>query len=771
MLRKILAWVLLALTCYTASSNAQSVNYTTGNLINPASWTGTAYGNLPGDCCTGGPSPLYNNQLPGGGISFSYGQATVGQNININQAISGSGVVVRGYNYHWHITTNTANGVDPVYGQVTLMSNTNSPLETFNYNYTNAMNETIFSGTENFKTTYSLAAVSSLNVNFTGRDQNYWAGYYGPKVNHIIVSMNYGVDPCATNPAYSPSCSGFNSVVFSNNLVPNPGANITWGGQVNNSFAINQALTNASAGILVHGFDYGFKANVSGQYCAFELITCWDTRNPSANVGISITDKTGASLYSTSYNINSSTGGLKSYDYQYRFPSSQQYGNLGNFNFTASTSDSASVGYMYARAAYTPDACMINPQSSTSCPGYVAPPVITSAPTVVYTAPTITSTQPATTSTTSVSVGGVELSTSGTISAPDGVPVEAKVEQSSPAFTATSTVSASTYQTSTTTTTAAASSPQEQSKTTASTPNMSLIMSTIGKIQAADKATQAAAVQNANSVVMTSVAKAQEQAMSVVDNLNTMSASSSQASQTQSSGNATQGSSTITQSSNVNSGSVTIQGPTVMSVQALMNMASQTSTAGISSYQPPVVQSQAPIEVSTNNTSSTGVSLSKNGIGISVSNSYGNTTQNLQSNALSVYTPTIMYTQPVFESRSVETNTPVIVSFNPANKTNPVNDAMESKPFILSSGMNEQKMDSVNKNAQTNELAGGVDIAAIAVLPIGFNTYNVALRDTLFYKQEEIYKDQRTVDNVRLLRGLTGASDARHQKMINLQYK
>lgn len=220
MLQRILAWVLLALTCYTASSNAQ--DYTTGNLINPASWTGVNYGNLPGDCCTGGPMPLYNNQLGGGGISFSYGQATVSQNININQAISGSGIVVKGYNYHWHITTNTANGVDPVYGQVTLFSNTNSPLETFNYNYTNAMNETIFSGTQNFSTNYSLAAVSNLNVSFTARDQNFWAGYYGPKVNHIIVSMNYGVDQCAANPLYSTTCPGYEQAYFNLQCSSNP---------------------------------------------------------------------------------------------------------------------------------------------------------------------------------------------------------------------------------------------------------------------------------------------------------------------------------------------------------------------------------------------------------------------------------------------------------------------------------------------------------------------------------------------------------------------
>ena len=769
MLQRILAWVLLALTCYTASSNAQTINYTTGNLINPANWTGTAYGNLPGDCCTGGPSPLYNNQLGGGGISFSYGQATVGQNINLSQAITGSGLFVKGYNYHWHITTNSANGVDPVYGQVSLLSKTNSPLETFNYSYTTAMNETVFQGTQNFSRNYSLAEAGSLNVSFTGRDQGFWAGYYGPKVNHIIVSANYGVDPCATNPAYSTNCSGFNSVVFSNNLVPNPSANVSWGGFANNSFAINQALTNAGSGLMVHGFDYGFKANVSGSYCAFELITCWDNRYPSANVGVNITDKTGASLYSVNHNINWDTVGLKSFDYQYRFPSSQQYGNLGNFNFTTSTNDSASVGYMYARMAYTPDACMINPQSSPTCPGFVIPTTTTAA---VYTAPTTTVVQasPTTTSTSSVNVGGVELSTSGTISAPDGVPTEAKAEQSASTTTSTTQANAAT-QTSTASVASSTSTQQEQTKTSSS-PNMSLIMSTIGKIQAADKATQAAAVQNANSVVMTSVAKSQEQAMAVVDNLNTMSASSSQASQVQTTTN-TQVISVTGGQTNVNSGTVAVQGPTVMSVQALMNMASQTSNAGSITYQPPPTQNQIQVEANNNtNTSSTGISLNRNSLGISISANSNSSIQNTQTPSITSYTPTYTFSQPVTESKAVEILTPPILSsFNPANRTNPINDAMESKPLFTNSSVVEQRMDSVNKNVKNNELAGGVDITSIAVLPVGFNAYSVTLRDVAFYKQEEIYTNQKTVDNVRLLRGLTGASDAKHQEMVNSQYK
>ena len=69
-------------------------------------------------------------------------------------------------------------------------------------------------------------------------------------------------------------------------------------------------------------------------------------------------------------------------------------------------------------------------------------------------------------------------------------------------------------------------------------------------------------------------------------------------------------------------------------------------------------------------------------------------------------------------------------------------------------------------------LAGGIDVAAMAQIPKGYEAYSlVILRDAPFYKPEAIYKDQRTVDNARVFRGLTGGSDAKHQQMVDSQYK
>jgi hypothetical protein len=56
-------------------------------------------------------------------------------------------------------------------------------------------------------------------------------------------------------------------------------------------------------------------------------------------------------------------------------------------------------------------------------------------------------------------------------------------------------------------------------------------------------------------------------------------------------------------------------------------------------------------------------------------------------------------------------------------------------------------------------------------VPIGFSAYQTALQDGQGYAPKEIYRRQRTVDNQRLLRGLTQGSDRLHEQMIDQQYQ
>jgi hypothetical protein len=77
----------------------------------------------------------------------------------------------------------------------------------------------------------------------------------------------------------------------------------------------------------------------------------------------------------------------------------------------------------------------------------------------------------------------------------------------------------------------------------------------------------------------------------------------------------------------------------------------------------------------------------------------------------------------------------------------------------------------VKKNVQNNEAAGNVTIESIAKQPVGYAQYFGTIPDVAFYAPKEIYRNQKTVDNARVLRGLTGGSDRLHQEMVDSQYK
>lgn len=80
-----------------------------------------------------------------------------------------------------------------------------------------------------------------------------------------------------------------------------------------------------------------------------------------------------------------------------------------------------------------------------------------------------------------------------------------------------------------------------------------------------------------------------------------------------------------------------------------------------------------------------------------------------------------------------------------------------------------EKMDSATSMEQQVAVQNVV-IAAMGYTP-GFNAYSYIMPDVVGYKPFAIYKKQKTVDNARLVRGLTGASDQLHQRMVDSQYK
>src|SRR5210317_1531788 len=211
----------LVLPLFLASHSKAQVS-TTGNLIQDNAWTGcwtpTADGFWGGT--SGGPCPGISEGGYDGSnqIIFSYQQQTISQTTALANALpnSGTGLQVNGYNWHWHVKNSNINDGQPggydttAYITVDLLSASGSILESDKYDYgyriANWINP---SGSRTYTNPYSTTQADSIRLSITGKDDGFWAGYWGPEFMHVTLNVNYSVDPCYDNPLYSPTCSGF----------------------------------------------------------------------------------------------------------------------------------------------------------------------------------------------------------------------------------------------------------------------------------------------------------------------------------------------------------------------------------------------------------------------------------------------------------------------------------------------------------------------------------------------------------------------------------
>jgi hypothetical protein len=220
---KLLAAILVAGLVGFCSPKTEAQTQTTPNLITSGTshtWTGVVNSSTVGGGFSGGNTPAYNST--NGVIYFGYNQATVAQSIAINQALSGSGVQIGGYNYSWQYLNNSSTG-GTLAANVYLTSNSGSVLESYNYQMNTVQDgwRTV-SGTQNFNQQYNVADVGRIGIKFTGKDARWWAGYYGPQVANVRLSLNYSADICASNPLSSPSCSGYQQALTDQQCASNP---------------------------------------------------------------------------------------------------------------------------------------------------------------------------------------------------------------------------------------------------------------------------------------------------------------------------------------------------------------------------------------------------------------------------------------------------------------------------------------------------------------------------------------------------------------------
>ena len=757
--------------------------------------------------------------LPSGQVHFSYGQVDLNQVININRALAagGTGVQLSGFNFSF--TAKNGNGWDDgrqdylaayvkLYGNSGLMANYDYSAQTNRkYNWTN------FSFSETFASPIAASNYTNAQVGFVGRDNNFWAGPYGPEIINVNFALKYRVDPCATNPAYSSNCAGFNSITTSGNVF---NSNV-WSNAISQSVAINTALKNGGIGATVHGFNFGFDYTVgqswSGCTATNQDGSCsWYMTVPArASVTAQLTNSNAQSIFSKNYTLtgdgtNGSVGG------QYLLPTSLNQTALGNVRLYGSTSGTgSSIGNFSASLIYTADPCVTSPLYNASCTGYAVAyaknmllgSTVASASAPAAAAPAAAQSAPA-----EASPAQAQSSPAQAQSSPQQAqssPSPAQDASQNPSVAQDNPASPSPTQAGPASTTPQPAGGPPQTATASSSSSSSgpsgsgsagpskLAMSVVKTAQANDKATQTAAVQNAAKTLENASQSSQASSNAAISMNQDMSAGGAQAAATfasQSTQASVQASTQFNQQQQTTQASSQTQQTGKAMQQVQQQQETQTlayQSTGASSivqqfiYTPPPQQEDTQsaqvailkpptpmvIEMQQQSSSGTGLTVSRNLFAynpLMASNSPG------MSAPLPAQQPVY---QPRMDSKQYEVESPIspIASFTGSRAGNPLSEILNQQRFELMQTSIAQPGSSVNRNALPNELAGGIDIASIASVPVGFNAYSFVLRDSAFYEPKEVYKNQRTVDNERVLRGLTRGSDSLHQQLVDSQYK
>lgn len=205
----------------TTSGN---VVYSTVNQPPPGSiysWSGFQITESQGGGLSGGNVPGYN--ISTGQFMFGYAQGTINYAVALNSVLAGAGIQVGGMEYGFqYFNQDFSRGtLSATFG---LQSTTGQTLQS----YSHVLPQTT-AGWTNFdqtKTwwgnTHLLSTIGNATMSVTGRDDRFWAGYYGPQFRSPYIRFNYTADQCAVNPLSDPNCPGYAAALFTQQCAANP---------------------------------------------------------------------------------------------------------------------------------------------------------------------------------------------------------------------------------------------------------------------------------------------------------------------------------------------------------------------------------------------------------------------------------------------------------------------------------------------------------------------------------------------------------------------
>jgi hypothetical protein len=713
-MKKFIFFVLLLLTGLVFAQYIQSasgvIDAATGNLvysnINSApagatyNWSGFGTVTTDGGGTSGGYQPGYN--MGTGTFMFGYTPGTISYSSPVNFALSqaGTGIQVNGYQYSWqYINQDYTRGT--LTGNISLTSTSGQTLQSYNYNMPQTTNGwTTMSGIQNFSTQYPAATVGNLNVSFTGQDDRYWAGYYGPQIKDISVSLLYSITPppVQTNFSY-------------------------WIKETSE----NGTFTLTSAGVVRYG------ENGTYLYVNFQpgTYTCSNSawgKDPLPGVGKECDLGSNAAPVTTTSPTTSIIKAITA------TPTTDTTALLDPTTTTTTTTGTTTTGTTTGVTTSTSTGSSTGSSSSTSS----------------STGMTDTS------SATSSNLIGSVTATPTIVSAP--APATTSTSSSNSSSSSSSSPSSSSAAVVTTAAVQVTKDPNGSPGTT-----NSLALSVISKNSDRDAAGSA--------VAQTAVAQAQAQANQAQQDAANVAANAVSNSTT---GNAATGGSQASSGTGFRMSAFSTNFSLQPGLTTVGTMTGTMATTSTSTHQQN--SSNAVVNVSTGQQVMS-VNATQQQATVATTSSVVALVQPTQLNLASL--TSVQTGQQIQQQMTVQVNnvssqtvdTYTMVSPNAlTDKTNPLHDIIEDKQLPVQSNTASTNGPAVNKNAQDSDVAGGVSISKMAIAPTGYGDYlNFTMRDVAFYAPKEVYKNQKNVDNARLLRQLT--NDSKHREMVDQQYK
>jgi len=222
-------WLAILLLLFNTAT-AQTIDIT-GNLVNntttattiTSTWQNAKFVNSL-ECWKGGDpncSPGTPYLRPDGNINFSYNYTELYQIVNVSKALpnNGSGLITTGFTFSWRSKNGNGwdNGsLDQLSAYVQGYTKSGKWIENFGYNLNFLHDWTDFTWSQDWSKGRRPDDLANVLFGFSGKDNNYWTGPYGPEITNVNFRLRYKPDPCVNNPLYSPECPKFQETLAKN---------------------------------------------------------------------------------------------------------------------------------------------------------------------------------------------------------------------------------------------------------------------------------------------------------------------------------------------------------------------------------------------------------------------------------------------------------------------------------------------------------------------------------------------------------------------------